>query len=169
MRFDSKLIIILVLAIGIWGWKKHHKPKFSPEIANQLKMNSASLSSSREAGLDPCTGRSQCVYVYVAPWCGYCHQLLPKLVSVQKAWKDTNRPGLKYVIGMDSKPEIEKMAKLIDGPSFADTDKQFSKAHAISSVPHIMVVDANQQILASGSNGQKWIQKEMNSSHSKGN
>jgi len=66
---------------------------------------------------------------------------------------------------MDKDAAIDQMAKLIEGPTYSDSSAQFSHALGINSVPQLIVVNAQNQVQATGSDSHDWINAELKAHH----
>jgi thiol-disulfide isomerase/thioredoxin len=53
---------------------------------------------SNKISVDPCIGKSTCVVVYLAPWCGYCKLAVPTVKELAKRWADDPNRGIKAVV-----------------------------------------------------------------------
>ena len=70
-------------------------------------------------------------------------------------YENSEDVGVNAVIGMDSKNNLESMAKLIGDNSFVDPNETLARAAGIRGIPHWLVVDEIGTIIAEHKGGLK--------------
>jgi hypothetical protein len=156
-------LIIVIVVLGFVGWKIFYHPAF-PSIANDYLATYLVYGESNAPYIqDPCENRDHCVYLYLAPWCPHCRDFLPYITDFRNYWKSMDRPGLKVIVGNGKKDAINEMASHIGPPVYLDFHDKFLQAVHVNSFPYVVVVGADQRVIASGSeDGINWINKEIN-------
>lgn len=91
-----------------------------------------------------CQNKSQCLVVYLTPWCGACRQFKSELLThFPKALPEVDPDtGLLVVIGKDNPKKISIMQASLEGmPVMTDADRSLYKTLRGKGVPGFFVLD----------------------------
>ncbi|MBF0503725.1 MAG: hypothetical protein HQL14_01360 [Candidatus Omnitrophica bacterium] len=161
LRIRKFLIVIGIITIV--GWKTFYHPKLSKTAFDFLVTYSQDSRTFLWGAPGPCAiDRGYCVYIYLAPWCPHCRELLPVITDYRSSWKADDRPGLKVIVGNGERQAINEMAARISPPVYLDFHDQFLKALHVKYFPYFVIVDRNQSVIASGEDAFHWVENEIN-------
>lgn len=133
LRFPVGRLTLILFALGLAGWWL--LPVQFPSIP-------LAPARANAAGHDPCAGKQRCVLVFLAPWCPACKISLGTVRGLMTRFADSDRVGIKPVIGNGRNPSsMEEMAAQIGPGTFLDPAGRIMTAAGVSSVPHWFVLD----------------------------
>ncbi len=114
--------------------------------------------------IDKCLSRSQCVLMYVAPWCPACHQFLNDYQMI-KTQLDLRNVGTLIIVGGDEirAKEID-MKEELGAEAILDTPlNDFRTKNHIDMFPYFVVTNAKGEVFVQGNpDGFAYINKKMN-------
>lgn len=131
------LIFLGFIGAGAYWMRPRTLPAFTLDRAG----------ASSEPGEDPCADKPRCLSIYVAPWCPSCRAASPVVLEIKERFRDHPKLGIRTVVGMDERPNLESYAKELGADVFLDPGSGFSKAADIHSVPSWVVSDARGRVL----------------------
>ena len=106
----------------------------------------------QSAKIETCISKKRCVFIYVAPWCPACHQLLGQFERIKSglARKDI---GVLLVVGADDDRQKEiALRNQYDADAILDTTTgQFRKINKIDAFPTLIVMQPSGKVDAYGS------------------
>lgn len=138
-------ILVVLAAVAGAGWFLLRKPQRVASAA--LPRLTAEGAPTGESGsAERCTGEKGCLIVYVAPWCGPCKQSLPHDRALADLVK-TRGIETTFVVGMDSLPKCQEMARAIGREVLVDEKGTWARKMGISGVPHFLVTNTNGKVL----------------------
>lgn len=92
---------------------------------------------------------------FFATWCKPCQRELRAIAEVYPDWQDET--GMKmYIVSIDEAQNVSKVKPLVDGEGWEyevllDTNSDFFRSLGLQSVPHMLVLDGNGNIVDSHS------------------
>ena len=99
MPLKTILLLGVVLLVGLFWFnqRESHEP-FTPATlpASELR---AHMSRSIDLSDHPCMGRTRCLVVYLAPWCGACRQTKQFVPFVREVIAEHGDVGFMVVVG----------------------------------------------------------------------
>ncbi len=130
-------VLLVLTAAAAAGWLFLRKPQ--SVVAAALPRLTAEGAATGETGsAERCLGAKGCLIVYVAPWCGPCKQSLPHDRALADLVKGRGIETT-FVVGMDSMPKCQEMARAIGREVLVDEKGTWAKKMGISGVPHFLV------------------------------
>ena len=118
----------------------------------------------KEVKLSDFVGKGKVVLVdFWASWCGPCRREMPNLVDAYKQYKKKNFE----IVGVSLDRNADDWKKAIQQlnitwPQMSDLkfwDCEGAKLYAVSSIPHVVLIDADGTILARGLHGEELLNK----------
>ena len=138
-------ILVVLAALAAAAWAVTHRPQRL--AAGALPRLTAEGSATGETGsAERCGGAKGCLVVYVAPWCGPCKQSLPHDRALADLVKERGIETT-FVVGMDSLPKCQEMARAIGREVLVDEKGAWAKKMGISGVPHFLVTSADGKVV----------------------
>lgn len=109
-------------------------------------------------------GKGKVVLVdFWASWCGPCRREMPNLVEAYAKYKDKNFEIVGVSLDRDAEAWKEAIKKLnITWPQMSDLkywNCEGAQLYAVSSIPHVVLIDGDGTILARGLHGEKLQEK----------
>jgi hypothetical protein len=101
---------------------------------------------------DPCAGRTRCVVVYLAPWCGACKLSLPLIANLRREL-EARTIGFRIVVGSGPAEALRAMAAQIGGRVQLDERGEFARAAGVRSFPSWWLLDGQARVRAHFSGG----------------
>lgn len=94
----------------------------------------------------PCSGKEQCVSVYLSPNCPACHASREFITALGAYLQSDSRIGLRIVVGKGSEDEVRRMAYSFSGNIFMDPDGRLFEAMGLRGYPYWWVSDRDGNI-----------------------
>ena len=119
----------------------------------------------KEVKLSDFVGNGKVVLVdFWASWCGPCRREMPNLVDAYKQYKNKNFEIVGVSLDRNNEDWVKAIKQLgITWPQMSDLkfwDCEGAKLYAVSSIPHVVLIDGNGIILARGLHGEE-LQKKL--------
>lgn len=130
-----------VLAAFLW----FRRPAYLPDLALPSSTAEGTAAGSPDSSIF-CKGKSGCLVVYVAPWCGPCRSSLPGDVALADHLRTKGYETV-FVVGMDKTEACLDMTRSIGRPALLDTDGKWAKAAGVRGVPHFLVTTPTGKIV----------------------
>lgn len=105
-------------------------------------LKASTLASATPQPLDHCP-TSQCLTIYVAPWCPYCRASTPMILALRDYLA---RKGVttRIVVGLDKMARVRDYAQVFGRDTFLDPEGRISPP---GGVPNFIVSDARGRVL----------------------
>lgn len=145
MRLIFNLIIAVSLCIGAAMPAAAQLPSVQVKDLSGKTIDTATLSND---------GKPFAISFF-ATWCKPCQRELRAIAEVYPDWQDET--GMKmYIVSIDEAQNVSKVKPLVDGEGWEyevllDTNSDFFRSLGLQSVPHMLVLDGNGQIVDSHS------------------
>ena len=145
MRLIFNLIIAVTLCIGAALPAAAQLPSVQVKDLSGKTIDTATLSND---------GKPFAISFF-ATWCKPCQRELRAIAEVYPDWQDET--GMKmYIVSIDEAQNVSKVKPLVDGEGWEyevllDTNSDFFRSLGLQSVPHMLVLDGNGQIVDSHS------------------
>ena len=145
MRHIFNLIIAVTLCIGAALPAAAQLPSVQVKDLSGKTIDTATLSND---------GKPFAISFF-ATWCKPCQRELRAIAEVYPDWQDET--GMKmYIVSIDEAQNVSKVKPLVDGEGWEyevllDTNSDFFRSLGLQSVPHMLVLDGNGQIVDSHS------------------
>ena len=145
MRLIFNLIIAVTLCIGTALPAAAQLPSVQVKDLSGKTIDTATLSND---------GKPFAISFF-ATWCKPCQRELRAIAEVYPDWQDET--GMKmYIVSIDEAQNVSKVKPLVDGEGWEyevllDTNSDFFRSLGLQSVPHMLVLDGNGQIVDSHS------------------
>ena len=145
MRLIFNLIIAVTLCIGAALPAAAQLPSVQVKDLSGKTIDTATLSND---------GKPFAISFF-ATWCKPCQRELRAIAEVYPDWQDET--GMKmYIVSIDEAQNVSKVKRLVDGEGWEyevllDTNSDFFRSLGLQSVPHMLVLDGNGQIVDSHS------------------
>lgn len=145
MRLIFNLIIAVTLCIGAALPAAAQLPSVQVKDLSGKTIDTATLSND---------GKPFAISFF-ATWCKPCQRELRAIAEVYPDWQDET--GMKmYIVSIDEAQNVSKVKPLVDGEGWEyevllDTNSDFFRSLGPQSVPHMLVLDGNGQIVDSHS------------------
>lgn len=145
MRLIFNLIIAVTLCIGAAIPAAAQLPSVQVKDLSGKTIDTATLSND---------GKPFAISFF-ATWCKPCQRELRAIAEVYPDWQDET--GMKmYIVSIDEAQNVSKVKPLVDGEGWEyevllDTNSDFFRSLGLQSVPHMLVLDGNGQIVDSHS------------------
>ena len=137
-------VLLLLAGVAAAAWFLTHRPQRVASAAlPRLTMDGATTGETGSA--ENCGGAKGCLIVYVAPWCGPCRQSLPHDRALADLVK-TRGIETTFVVGMDSLPKCQEMARTIGREVLVDERGTWARKMGINSVPHFLVTGTDGRV-----------------------
>lgn len=137
-------VLFLLAAVAAAAWFLTHRPQRVASAAlPRLTMDGATTGETGSA--ESCGGAKGCLIVYVAPWCGPCKQSLPHDRALADLVK-TRGIETTFVVGMDSLPMCQEMARAIGREVLVDEKGTWARKMGINGVPHFLVTGTDGRV-----------------------
>jgi hypothetical protein len=141
---SGRTILFVLAAIAGAAWFLTHRPQRVASAA--LPRLTAEGATTGETGsAERCGGEKGCLIVYVAPWCGPCKQSLPHDRALADLVK-TRGVETTFVVGMDSLPKCQEMARSIGREVLVDETGTWARKMGIRGVPHFLVTGTDGRV-----------------------
>lgn len=145
MRLIFNLIIAVTLCIGAALPAAAQLPSVQVKDLSGKTIDTATLSND---------GKPFAISFF-ATWCKPCQRELRAIAEVYPDWQEET--GMKmYIVSIDEAQNVSKVKPLVDGEGWEyevllDTNSDFFRSLGLQSVPHMLVLDGNGQIVDSHS------------------
>ncbi len=145
MRLIFNLIIAVSLCIGAAMPAAAQLPSVQVKDLSGKTIDTATLSND---------GKPFAISFF-ATWCKPCQRELRAIAEVYPDWQDET--GMKmYIVSIDEAQNVSKVKPLVDGEGWEyevllDTNSDFFRSLGLQSVPHMLVLDGNGNIVDSHS------------------
>lgn len=135
--------LLIMLCLGLFFYFRNLGPQ---EISRQSA--SALFTTGEEnAQASSCQGKSRCVVVYMAPWCGACVHFKAQLFpAFKEVLGQRENVGLRVIIGRDAKAKIESMGADLGVSYESDPQGKYYKELGVRGVPSFLVLDPQGKI-----------------------
>lgn len=140
----NKLIIISIVAvIAFFVFKKDDT---MPE--QQLAVYGQDEYGSLNGRIGGKCRESECLTIYVAPWCPQCARAKPMIVKLTEELRSEGRE-VAIVVGYDTPKAVEEYAKKYPFPVLLDADKSFYNKTGLRGVPFFISSNREGKIIQS--------------------